>query len=250
MSTSRTRMATNRRCTEPEARDFASKPQWRRRRLLLIAMGAVALGGAGAFTVMAVKDQTYVPSDPYAPLGEPDREFAVVYYSRTGHSEAAAREIARLFNAPIARIDADYPRSFSGQGKAFFDARAGALPRIRVEPIDLARARRFYLVSPTWLFRPATPLWAYVEQAALAGKEVVLVTTGNSRFEQAETDAFAKRVEARGGRLIRHVFLHRGRIFWQKSREEFLREVRREMAGPSSISAVESRLTLRDRCVI
>ena len=53
------------------------------------------------------------------------------------------------------------------------------------------------------MFRPATPLWAYVEQAELTGKEVVLVTTGNSRFEQAEIDAFAKRVEARGGRLIR-----------------------------------------------
>ena len=84
------------------------------------------------------------------------------------------------------------------------------------------------------MFRPATPLWAYVEQAALTGKQVVLVTTGNSRFEQAETDAFAKRVEARGGRLIRHVFLRRGRIFWQKSREELLMEVRTELAGTVS----------------
>jgi hypothetical protein len=200
-------------------------------------MGAVALGGASAFTVMTVKDQTYVPSEPYAPLGEPNRELAVVYYSRSGHSEAAAREIARLFNAHIARIDADYPRDFSGQGKAFFHSRARALPQIRVEPIDLARARRIFLVSPTWLFRPATPLWAYVEQAALTGKEVVLVTTGNSRFEQAETDAFANRVKVRGGRLIRHVFLRRGRVFWQKSREEFLGMVRTEMAGSSSSSA-------------
>jgi hypothetical protein len=79
------------------------------------------------------------------------------------------------------------------------------------------------------MFRPATPLWAYVEQAKLTGKEVVLVTTGNSRFEQAEIDAFAKRVEARGGHLIRHLFLRRGRIYWQKSREELLAEVRGEM---------------------
>ncbi len=86
-----------------------------------------------------------------------------------------------------------------------------------------------FLVSPTWLFRPATPLWAYVEQADLTGKEVVLFSTGNSRFEQAEIDAFAKRVEARGGRLIRHVFLRRGRIFWQMSREELLKAVRAEM---------------------
>jgi hypothetical protein len=57
----------------------------------------------------------------------------------------------------------------------------------------------------------------------------VLVTTGNSRFELAEIDAFAKRVEAHGGRLVSHVFLRRGRIFWQKSREELLKEVRAEM---------------------
>jgi flavodoxin len=204
----------------------------RKKRLLLFAMPAAVLGiGAGgvAFTVMAVKDQTYVPSAPYAPGGEPNREVAVVYYSRSGHSEAAAREIARTFNAPIARINADYPRDFSGQRKAVSDARAQALPPVRVEPIDLAPARRVFLVSPTWMFRPATPLWTYVEQAALTGKRVVLVTTGNSRFEQAEIDAFAKRVEAHGGRLVSHVFLRRGRIFWQKSREELLKEVRAEM---------------------
>ena len=201
----------------------------RKKRMLLFAVAVTVLGIA-AFTVMAVKDRTYVSSAAYSPVGESNREVAVVYYSRSGHSEAVAREVARTFNAPIARIDADYPLDFAGQGKAVSDARAEALPKITVEPIDLDPARRVFLVSPTWMFRPATPLWAYVEQADLRGKEVVLVTTGNSRFEQAEIDAFAKRVEARGGRLIRHVFLRRGRIYWQKSREDLLQEVRREMA--------------------
>jgi hypothetical protein len=182
-----------------------------KKRMLLVALAAAILG-ISAFALMAAKDRTYVPSAAYSPQGEPNREVAVVYYSRSGHSEAVAREIARTFNAPIARIDADYPRDFSGQGKAVSDARAQALPRIRAEFIDLAPARRVFLVAPTWMFRPATPLWAYVEQADLTDKEVVLVTTGNSRFEQAEIDAFAKRVEAHGGRLVRHVFLRRGRI--------------------------------------
>jgi len=79
------------------------------------------------------------------------------------------------------------------------------------------------------MFRPATPVWAYVEQVDLTGKAIVLVTTGNSRFEQAEIDAFAGRVEAHGGRLVRHVFLRRGRIFWQQSREELLEAVRVEL---------------------
>ena len=199
-----------------------------KKRVFLVALAAAVLGIA-AFALLAAKDRTYVPSAPYSPQGEPNRDVAVVYYSRTGHSEAVAREIARTFNAPIARIDADYPRDFSGQGRAVSDARAQALPRIRVEPIDLAPARRVFLVSPTWMFRPATPLWAYVEQADFTGKVVVLVTTGNSRFEQGETDAFAKRVEAHGGRLVRHVFLRRGRIFWQMSREQLLKAMRAEL---------------------
>ena len=178
---------------------------------------------------MVVKDQTYVPSADYVPVGDANRAVAVVYYSRSGHSEAVAREVARTFNAPIARIDADYPRDLAGQRKAVSDAKAEVLPKITVEPIDLDPVRRVFLVSPTWMFRPATPLWAYVEQADLTRKEVVLVTTGNSRFEQSEIEAFAKRVEACGGRLVRHIFLRRGRIYWQKSRAELLKEVRAKL---------------------
>ena len=37
------------------------------------------------------------------------------------------------------------------------------------------------------------------------------------------------RVEAHGGRLVRQVFLRRGRIFWQQSREELLLAVRAEL---------------------
>ena len=200
----------------------------RRRRLILSALAVGGLGAA-AFTVMAVKDQTYVPSADYVPVGDANREVAVVYYSRSGHSEAVAREVARTFNAPIARIDADYPRNLAGQRKAVLDATAEVLPKITVEPIDLDPVHRVFLVSPTWMFRPATPLWAYVEQVDFTPKEVVLVTTGNSRFEQSETDAFAKRVEAHGGRLIRHIFVRRGRIYWQKGREELLKEILAKM---------------------
>ncbi len=199
-----------------------------RRTVLLLALVGVA-GGGGAFTVMAVKDQTYVPSDDYAPTGEPSKDVAVVYYSRSGHSEAVAREIARMFNAPIARIAADYALSFSGQRKAVSGANAGELPRIEVVSLDLDHIRLLFLVSPTWMFRPATPLWAFVEQTDLTGKDVVLAMTGNSRFEQSEIDAFAKRIEARGGRLTNHLFLRRGRIYWQKSREDLLGDVRREV---------------------
>lgn len=197
----------------------------RRQRMTLFALAPVLLG-VSAFVAMALKDQSYMPSPAYSPVGEPSQRAAVVYYSRSGHSEAVAREIARLYNAPIARINSDYALSFAGQSKALTDATGEALPAIEVEPIDLRPVRRVYLVSPTWLFRPATPLWAYVRQTDLTGKEVVLFTTGNSRFKPNEIDKFGKEVEARGGRLIQHVFIRRGRIYWQMSREELLDSVR------------------------
>ena len=169
---------------------------------IMLLAAAMAVVGTGAFALMAVKDRTYVPSEAYAPVGEPNREVAVVYYSRWGHSEAVARDVARTFNAPIARIAADYALGFSGQGKAISDANSRELPQIEVEPIDLVSVRRLFLVSPTWMFRPATPLWAYVEQADLTGKEIVLVTTGNSQI-RAIGDRWV-RTAGRGARWPPH----------------------------------------------
>lgn len=205
----------------------------RRNTMMLLGLLPVVLG-ATAFVTMAVQDQIYVPSPTFKPTGKSRPGVGVVYYSRSGHSEAVAREVAQMFDAPIARIASDYRLSFAGQGNALADARSEALPTIEVEPIDLQSVKRVYLVSPTWLFRPATPLWSY--QTDLSDKEVVLITTGNSRFEQAGTDEFAKRVEARGGRLIRHVFLRRGRIFWQMTREELLNVTRARVGGEAVAS--------------
>ena len=44
----------------------------RKKCTLIVASGGAVLviGAAGAFTLMAVKDQTYVPSAPYEPQGE------------------------------------------------------------------------------------------------------------------------------------------------------------------------------------
>ena len=46
------------------------------------------------------------------------------------------------------------------------------------------------------------------------------------QMKQTEIDAFARRVETRGGLLTQHLFLRRGRIYWQKSREDLLAEAR------------------------
>ena len=71
----------------------------KRTRVMLTAGLIVITVGGAAVALMLWKDRTYVPSEPYVPRGEPNRKVAVVYYSRSGHSEAVAREIACLQRA-------------------------------------------------------------------------------------------------------------------------------------------------------
>ncbi|WNZ80891.1 hypothetical protein [Pseudomonas sp. P105] len=195
--------------------------------IALIAIAAVA--GLSAFTAVGVKDQTYVASPEFSANAEASSENVVVYYSRSGHSEAVAREVAKRLKAPISRIDADYPLSFGGQTKAIADAEAKAFPLINVESLDLRPAKRVYLVSPTWMFRPAPPLWTFVRQSDLSGKDVVLIMTGNSRFKQEEIDKFSHLINSRGGHLIHQEFIRRGRVYWQMSRGELLDTVNSSM---------------------
>ncbi|GFM82680.1 hypothetical protein PSCICO_22070 [Pseudomonas cichorii] len=194
------------------------------RYVIALALVAVVVS-LSAFTAMAVKDQTYVGSPGFKATADVPHEYVVVYYSRSGHSEAVAHEVATRLNTPIARINANYPLSFQGQRKAIADAEAEAFPEIEVEAVDIQSAKRIYLVSPTWMFRPAPPLWTFVRDRDLSGKEVVLIMTGNSRFKSEEIDKFSQLIESRGGHLLYQEFIRRGRFFWQMSRAELLDSV-------------------------
>jgi flavodoxin len=204
------------------------KKTTRKNYMIALAITVIVVS-LSAFSVMAVKDQTYVGSPQFnAPVDAP-HEYVVVYYSRSGHSEAVAREVAKRLNAPIARITANYPLSFKGQRKAIADAEAQAFPEIEVEAFDFQAAKRVYLVAPAWMFRPAPALWTFVRDYDFSGKEVVLIMTGNSRFKLEEIDKFSTLIESRGGHLLYQEFINRGRIFWQMSRAELLESVESRM---------------------
>jgi len=198
----------------------------RRWRWILAALAVAAMGGAGVFGLVLYKDRTYVPSEPYAPpAGAADT--LVVYYSRSGNTEAMAREIARHQRAHIHHIGSDvYTLDFAGWRNAANDARKGRDTPIKSGELDLRQYRLIFLGAPVWLFRPAPPLWTFVEQSDLSGKKVVLFNTFNSRFKEDEFAKFRRRVEARGGQVIDHIYVRRGRVLMQKSRAELLDEVK------------------------
>lgn len=200
---------------------------------VLAALAIVAAAGMG---LMIHKDQTWSESPAYARTSTEPARVLVVAYSRSGHSLAAAKEAAHYYDADLVQIEAPaYPPTFGGQRKASDDADAEVTtteiryPSFSVEHYDLV-----VLASPTWWFRPAVPLWSFVEETDFAGRPVFLLLTGNSRYEVEQVERFAERVADKNGHLVDHHFIERGRVYWQKSDDEVRAEVRSALREQAS----------------
>lgn len=193
---------------------------------IAIIAGLCAVAAAG---LLIHKDQTWVDSPDYQRRGPGQARTLVVVYSRSGNTLDAAKEAARYFDAELLQITApQYPRTIAGQRLAgkHADALVTTTP-IEHKPVDLARYDLLVLCSPTWWFRPAVPLWSFVENHDFTGKSVFLLMTGNSRMKASLTSEFGDLVEKKGGRFLQWLFVRRGRIYWQKTPAEIRAEVRR-----------------------
>jgi len=175
------------------------------------------------------KTQTsWVESSPYARVGTEPARTLVVVYSRTGNTFSAAKEIARYFDADMLKIEApQYAKTIEGQMHASEDAdNEVTTTPIQHDVVDLSRYDLIVLCSPTWWFRPAPPLWSFVENHDFSGKPVFLMMTGNSRYKEELTEKFAALVAKRNGNYLDMLFIRRGRIYWQKTPDEVNQEVR------------------------
>ena len=201
----------------------------------MIILGAslvVAALVAASFTFVLIKDRTYFHSPPYTQEKTGATDVLVVYYSRSGNTEAMAREIARKFKADIVRIESErYSLDYKGWRHAGKDAdQKVVITEIKPETVDMAKYRLVFLGSPIWWFRPSPPLWTFVGKNDFSGKNVVLFNTFNSRFKPEEIAEFGQKIEENGGRFIDHIYVRRGRVYQQMSGEHLI-EKSREIVG-------------------
>jgi len=78
-----------------------------KRNLLISTVAFIVIAAIASFVLIQVKDRTYFYSLPYTPRQNKSTDVLVVYYSRSGNTEAMAREIARKFDADILQIEAE-----------------------------------------------------------------------------------------------------------------------------------------------
>ncbi len=193
--------------------------------MIIVATLLLVAVAVGIFALILVMDSTYFQSPQYTRHGEGPSDVLVVYYSRSGNTAALAREIARGLEADTIRIESrEYPLDFKGWRNAAGDALKGSLPEITPEVVDLKKYRLVFLGAPIWFWRPAPPLWTFVEKNSFIGKNVVVFNTFNSGFKEDEMEVFRKRIREKGGSFIDHVFVRRGRIIFQMTGKELIKQ--------------------------
>lgn len=204
-------------------------------RLLILSVSAVLLIALAAFVLVLVKDRTYFHSPSYVAAPDSKPDVLVVYYSRSGHTELMARTIASYFKADILRLETEtYGLNFKGWREATNDAsKKKQAATIQPATTDLSSYRLVLLGSPIWLFRPAPPLWTFVDNNDLHDKRFVLFNTFNSRFKEEEIDLFADKIAAKGGKLIEHIYVRRGRVYYQKTGAQVAEETLAQLESRS-----------------
>ena len=197
-----------------------------KRKVITLAVFLIAVVSVAGFVLVQVKDRTYFYSAPYIPNPDKTTDVLVVYYSRSGNTEAMAREIARKFDADIVKIKAErYTLDYRGWQNANKDA-DDKVTTTEIKPaiVDMFKYRLVFLGSPIWWYRPAPPLWSFVEKNDFKDKNVILFNTFNSRFKSEEIEEFQGEIEKKEGRLIDHIYIRRGRVYYQKSGEQLVEE--------------------------
>ncbi len=206
-----------------------------RRRLIILLGLFIVIVLLAPFIFMLWMDRKYFHSKPYKRKEDLPTDVLVLYYSRSGNTEAMAREIARRFRADIIKLTAEsYTLDFKGWINANLDAWNQNPTVIEPETIDISNYNLIILGSPIWYFRPAPPLWTFVEKNNFQGKAVVLFNTFNSRFKSEEIHKFQKLIDNKGGKFLDHVYVRRGRIFNQISGNELIKRVQKLLNARNS----------------
>lgn len=100
----------------------------------------------------------------------------VVYFSKTGNTQAVAETVARLTGADIFRLETaePYPEEYRATTElAKKQLETAARPALKATPQNLADYDTVYLGHPVWWHTIPTPVMTFLDGAELAGKTVI-----------------------------------------------------------------------------
>lgn len=129
---------------------------------------------------------------PPVPNKQAPKRHAIVYYSRDGHTERLARQLADRLDADLFQIStARYMGRILGFLSACYDSLTGRLPEIAPIP-NLSTYASVSLGAPIWTSYPATPLRAFLETHPKLPNAVGMFTTSGGTASQDKAFAMAR----------------------------------------------------------
>jgi len=163
-------------------------------------------------------------SQPASAAADTPAKVLVVVYSKTGNTMAVAQQIIERFDTDRVEIKAEGYDSLTGGLGASLDAWT-EVEEAEIKPatVDMSGYDLIFLGAPIWWYRPAVPMWTFVEKNSFKGKKVVFFSTFNSKFKPEYMKKFKQLIEKQGGELLDHIHVRRGRWYAQMSREELLK---------------------------
>ena len=126
----------------------------------------------------------------------------VLYYSVTGNTQTAARALADKLHADIVRVeDVEQPLLTTlYDEKAFYKLKRRPW-KLKPLEADLSKYTRVFIGTPVWRGLESPAIDAFIEQADLTDKKIVLFVTMMENDPEQAIRSMAIKVAQRGGKV-------------------------------------------------
>ena len=137
----------------------------------------------------------------------------VVYYSYTGKTELVAKAVAESIKADILKIeDASSTSMFKAYTSGAMAARKGKPWPIKPFNTDMSSYDRIFIGCPVWFGKPAPQINAFIEQANLRDKQIVVFVTMGGNGSEGALKSMTAKIAAKSGKIVSSFSLKTGMV--------------------------------------
>ena len=149
--------------------------------LLASTLGSALIGPLQAQTSTESKT---MPANP--------KRIAVIYFTKSGHTESVAKAVRAMTGADIYRVETVelYPQEYRPTTEIVKEElEKNVIRPIKPLPIDLTKYQTIILATPTWWHHVAMPLQTWIKSVNLTGKTILTCNThGGGGIMQTRED--------------------------------------------------------------
>lgn len=137
----------------------------------------------------------------------------IVYYSKTGKTELVAKEIARILDGDIIKVEEIKKRKgFYGFITAGYDARKEKYSEIKPMDFNLDNYDLIFVGTPIWARKPTPAINTFISKADFRDKKVIIFVTMAMQDGKNVIRILTDRIKSKGGKIVNSFAIQTGRV--------------------------------------